>query len=131
VTITMEDTGIESGTTVAGTEILLTVLHDALSACEEADLDLLSARTAAGSALISLSALARATAATLGVDPGTWLADGPGVVVVRDLAAATRLLARAASRATMNEISGANIRDLVATAEALHTELLDAMQAAA
>jgi hypothetical protein len=52
-------------------------------------------RTPAGRALLGLAARARAAAADLGADPGTVLTDGTGVVVLRDLAAATRLLERA------------------------------------
>ena len=131
MTTTMEHTGIESNTTAAGTQSLLTVLRDALSACEEQDLGQLHARTAAGGALISLAALARSVAAAFGAAPGPYLTDGPGVVVVRDLVAATRLLARVAPRATMSVTSGANVSDLVATAQAVHAELLDAMTATA
>lgn len=131
MTTTIDHTGIESRTTAAATQILLAVLHDALAACEEQDLELLRASTTAGSALVSLSALARGAAGALGAMPGACLTDGPGVVVVRDLVAATRKLARVATGATMTVTSEANISGLVAMAKALRAQLLDAMAAAA
>lgn len=131
MTTTIDHTDIESRTIAPATQILLAVLHDAVAACEERDLELLHARTAAGRALVSLSALARRAAGALGTAPGTCLTNGPGVVVVRDLVAATRLLARVAPGATMTVTSGANVSGLVATAKALHAELLDAMAVAA
>jgi hypothetical protein len=132
VTTTMDRTGIES-TTTAGTETLLALLHDALSACEEQDLGLLDAKTPAGSALVSLSALARGAAGALGTAPGRYLTEGPGVVVVRDLVTATRLLARAASRTnvTSDLTSEPDVGNLVATAKARYAELLDALTPAA
>jgi hypothetical protein len=106
------------------------VLRHALAACEEQDLESLHGRTAAGRALVSLSALARGAASALGAAPGASLTDGPGVVVVRDLVSATRQLARAPG-ATMTVTSGANLSGLVPTAKALHAQLLDAMASAA
>ena len=132
MTITIERTGIEARTSAAATtQILLTVLHEALAACEERDLELLHSSTAAGRALVSLSALARRAAGALGVAPGPRLTAGPGVVVVRDLVAATGLLARVAPGATMTVTWDVNVSDLVATAEALHAQLLDALAVAA
>ena len=74
---------------------LLTVLGDALVLCAECDDAQLASCTHAGRAVLSLAALARRTAAALGVDPGVPLSAGPGVVVVRDLSSATGLLIRA------------------------------------
>ena len=74
---------------------LLTVLGDALVLCAECDDAQLGSCTHAGQAALSLAALARRTAAALGVDPGVPLSAGPGVVVVRDLSSATGLLVRA------------------------------------
>ncbi|NYJ06623.1 hypothetical protein [Petropleomorpha daqingensis] len=74
---------------------LLTVLGDALVLCAECDDAELGSCTHAGQAVLSLAALARRTAAALGVDPGVPLTAGPGVVVVRDLSSATGLLVRA------------------------------------
>ncbi|HEX2361197.1 MAG TPA: hypothetical protein VHI11_03900 [Jiangellaceae bacterium] len=107
------------------------MLRHALAACEEQDLESLHGRTAAGRALVSLSALARGAASALGAAPGASLTDGPGVVVVRDLVSATRQLARWAPGATMTVTSGANVSGLVPTAKVLHAQLLDAMASAA
>ena len=74
---------------------LLAVLSDALVLCAECDDARLASCTHAGRAVLSLAALARRTAAALGVDPGVPLMAGPGVVVVRDLSSATGLLVRA------------------------------------
>jgi hypothetical protein len=74
---------------------LLAVLSDALVLCAECDDAELGSCTHAGQAVLSLAALARRTAAALGVDPGVPLTGGPGVVVVRDLSSATGLLVRA------------------------------------
>jgi hypothetical protein len=74
---------------------LLAVLSDALVLCAECDDAELGSCTHAGQAVLSLAALARRTAAALGVDPGVPLTAGPGVVVVRDLSSATGLLVRA------------------------------------
>jgi hypothetical protein len=79
-------------------DALLARLRDALDAHAADDADP-HGGTPAGRALLRLATLARATAATLGADPGTPLTDGPGVVVLRDLAAATQLLERALSAA--------------------------------
>lgn len=119
---------VESRTPTA-TEMLLAVLADALSACEEQDLDLLHGRTRAGSALLSLSAVARRAAAALGADAGVHLTDGPGVVVVRDLVAATRLLARTADRRATDDVP--EVHRLLAAAKGVHATLLETMTAAA
>ena len=116
-----------AGTTTSGPGMLLALLHDALSAVEEQDLDLLHARTPAGSALMSLSAITRRAAGALGADPGVHLTDGPGVVVVRDLVAATRLLARAAPSAD----GSADVGHLVAAAKGVHARLLEMVTSAA
>lgn len=83
---------------------LLRVLHDALCACAELDPDLFHSTTAAGRVATSIAGLARSAVAALGADPGTALRDGPGVVVIRDLAHAVTLLelASAGSRESVN-----------------------------
>jgi hypothetical protein len=86
---------------------LLAVLDDALALCAEHDDADLRGITTAGRAVLGLAALARRAAAALGADPGTLLAGGQGVVVVRDLDAATRLLARAAGARTVPSSAGA------------------------
>ena len=127
-TTILTQTAVESRTPRA-TEMLLAVLIDALSACEEQDLDLLHGRSRVGSELLSLSAVARRAAAALGADAGVHLTDGPGVVVVRDLVAATRLLARTADRTTTDDVPG--VHDLLAVAKGAHATLLETMTAAA
>jgi hypothetical protein len=79
----------------APTRDLVAVLSEALVLCAECDDTRLDGCTHAGQAVLSLAALARRTAAALGVDPGVPLSGGPGVVVVRDLSSATGLLVRA------------------------------------
>lgn len=115
--------------TPTATERLLALLTDALSACEEQDLDLLHGRSRAGSALMSLSAVARRAAAALGAGAGVHLTDGPGVVVVRDLVAATRLLARTADRRATDDVP--EVQDLLAVAKGVHATLLETMTSAA
>ena len=81
-----------STSTPPGLQELRAELHDALLACAQEDPDLFHSSTAAGRALLALASRARSAAGALGVDPGTCLTSGPGVVVVRDLVAAVRLL---------------------------------------
>lgn len=59
--------------TAVASQILLDLVDDAVAACAHQDLGGLHAGTAAGGALVSLSALGRTAAAALGVAPGTWL----------------------------------------------------------
>jgi hypothetical protein len=92
-------TSIRHTPAAVSADALLTVLRNALDAHADADDLGLHGGTPAGRALLELAACARATAAALGSDPGTPLVDGPGVVVLRDLAAATRLLERAVATA--------------------------------
>ncbi len=113
-----------SGTATSGTEMLLALLRDALSVAAEQDPDRLHSRTTAGRALVSLSALAREAAAALGADPGPRLTAGPGVVVLRELAAATGLLDRAAARSA-EDTTAPNQGILLATAKGLHACLLE------
>ena len=115
--------------TTTGAELLLVLLRDALSVAADQDPDRLHSATAAGRALVALSALAREAARALGAEPGPPLTGGPGVVVVRELSAATRLLDRAASRATRDGVSP-DVADLVATAKGLHAHLLEAVASA-
>lgn len=126
MTTTIERTDSISGTTDPGTDRLLALLHDTLSAIEEQDPDLLHSRKAAGRALIHLAAIARQAADALGSEPGATLADGPGVVVVRDLVSATRLLARAAT-GEVSRNRDAVVSRLVPSAKGMHAALLEAM----
>jgi hypothetical protein len=128
MTITRERT--DAGSTTAWPDVLLAVLDDVLLACAERDADLFSGRTPAGRSLVELSALTRTAARGLGEDAGTCLDDGPGVVVVRDLVAATRLLARAVA-GPGRQITGQRDDDgNVAAAVALRARLLRALPAA-
>ena len=126
MTITIDRTGSISGTTAAGTDSLLALLHESLSAIEERDPDLLHSWTAPGQALVHLAALARQATAALGAEPGTCLTDGPGVVVVRDLVSATRLLTRAGTRGVSTD-GETEVSRLVASAKGMHAALLEAM----
>jgi hypothetical protein len=110
--------------TTAGLDELLGALDDAIDLIAQVDDLALHTGTAAGRALAQLAGLARAVAALLGQDVGRPLTHGPGVVVVRDLVAAARLLQRAvaASRDTAAVPAG-----VAATAEGLHAQLLEAM----
>lgn len=113
--------------TTGAPDLLLDVLTDALAAVEDADLDRLHARTAPGAALLTLAAIARRAVAELGGEPGTDLSSGPGVVVVRDVASATRLLARTAAAAPA--AGGARLGDLPARAKGVHAALRESMTA--
>jgi hypothetical protein len=73
-------------------DIIRVLANDALAMVAGEDPDRFGSDTAAGRALLSLAARARFAAATRGADSGTPLTAGPGVVVVRDLVAAVRLL---------------------------------------
>ena len=112
-------------TTTAATDLLLTLLDDALSAIAETDPAGLHARTRAGGSLVSLASVARRAAGALGADPGEHLTEGPGVVVVRDLVAATRLLARASSR--RRTTTGPELGSLTAAAKGIHARLLETL----
>ena len=113
-----------TGTTAdAGT--LLAVLDDALWAVAEEEPEVFDARTPAGTAATSLSAIARRAAAALGAEPGVHLTEGPGVVVVRDLVTATRLLARAVEDAGIR--SGTEFGELVTAARGVRATLRDVL----
>jgi hypothetical protein len=86
----------ETTTRTDSTDLLRDVLHDTLDRVAGEDPDSFDSRTADGQELLFLAALARQAAGTLGADAGTTVASGPGVVVVREFAAAVRLLDQAA-----------------------------------
>ena len=127
---TTTHTQTEVRTAPRAVDMLLTLLADALSACEEQDLDLLHGRTPAGTALMSLSVIARRAAAALGADPGVHLTDGPGVVVLRDLVASTRLLAGTAHRLPAAH-DAPEMHHLLAGAKGVHAALLETVTPAA
>lgn len=83
---------------------MLAMLHAVVDQVAWLDPDGLHSRGAAGHALVTLAAAARAAVAVLGAEPGTALHQGPGVVVVRDLVDAVRLLDRTdAGRVTADD----------------------------
>jgi hypothetical protein len=103
------------------TDVLRSLLDDALDiAGDDAGVDH-SSRTPAGRTLLDLAALARRAAGALGADPGVVLTAGPGVVVQRELAAATRLLAGAAAAA---DGESQDVAELLAPAQQLYAQLL-------
>ena len=109
---------------------VLAVLEEALLLCADADPGALHGRSPAGRAALGLSALARSTVTDLGSDAGVALTDGPGIVVVRDLAAATSRLAaaaRAGRAADRAHVSGAGVE----AARALLADLRRAVTPAA
>lgn len=78
------------------TTSLRTRIDDALAVAAQDDAtDRWASDTPAGRTLLSLAAQARRTAASLGAESGAPLTAGPGVVVLRELAAAAHLLDRA------------------------------------
>jgi hypothetical protein len=110
-----------STTRTFAVDALRVLLDDALSVAASDDTDRLSGDTAAGRALLSLAALARQAAGRLGADAGTSLTTGPGVVVVRDLAAAVRLLDRTTDGGTAAE----DFDPVLAQAQGLRAQLLE------
>lgn len=93
-TVTTRTATATSGTAVEPASLLAT-LRDALAAVADTDPDELGSGRSAGRELLGLAGAARAAVAALGGDPGHVVTDAPGVVVVRELAAATRALATA------------------------------------
>lgn len=75
--------------------VVLDLLVDAVTAIAPEEPDRFDSALPAGREVLGLAALGRAAAAELGAAPGVDLTDAPGVVVVRDLAAVVRQLARA------------------------------------
>jgi hypothetical protein len=108
-------------TTTSDLDDIRTMLHDALEVAADDAADLFDGGTTTGKTLLALAALARQTAGALGADPGITVLAGPGVVVVRELAAAVRLLDQAASDRTPGDLDGVR-----AAAKGLHARLLDA-----
>jgi hypothetical protein len=110
--------------TRTSTDILQALMHDALFAVAEQPADWFSSATPAGRNLLSLAAMARLAARALGADPGIPLTAGAGVVVVRDFAAAVRLLDQAVQDRPdpAGEVDG-----VLATAKGLHAHLLESV----
>lgn len=76
---------------------LLAVLERAVDSVADADPGDLGSHSPRGRELLDLAALGREATAVLGADPGTVVTTAPGVVVVRELVAVTRLLRSAVS----------------------------------
>jgi len=108
--------------TASSADLLRDLLHDALSVAADDTADSFDSRTATGSALLSLAGLARQAAGALGAEPGFPVTSAPGVVVVRELAAAVRLL---------DSTGDGDVDGLLATAKGLHAQLHDAVARAA
>jgi hypothetical protein len=107
---------------------LLALLEEAVSlVAVEDDPGRFSTRTPAGTALTSLAGVARHAAATLGAGVTPHLTDGPGVVVVRDLVAATRLLRRTVA---VTSAGDADVQPLLTSARGVHATLQDLLTTA-
>jgi len=104
-----------------GAHLLLIPIHEAVSACAELDPDLLHSTTELGSTVVSLASIARAATRATGVDAGTDLVSGPGVMVVRDLVAAVQDLEIAVARATLDDRQ--HLRIFVSSATGLSAAL--------
>ncbi|WP_448625162.1 hypothetical protein [Geodermatophilus sp. URMC 64] len=109
--------------TPSGAELLRELMHDALTVAADDAAESFDSRTATGRTLLSLAAVAREAAGALGTEPGMPLTSAPGVVVVRELAAAVRLLDRAG---TPDAEAGA-VDGLLPAAKALHAQLHEAL----
>ncbi|SOE01423.1 hypothetical protein [Blastococcus haudaquaticus] len=108
------------------TDVLRVLLDEVLSEVADDATDRYSSRTPAGRALLSLAALARRAAGALGADAGVALTSGPGVVVQRELAAATHLLDQAVGAAGGES---PEVAEFVVPAQRLHAHLLQALAA--
>ena len=104
--------------TTSALDDLRNLMYDALSVADDDYPDAFDGGTTKGRTLLALAALARQAAGTLGTDPGITVLAGPGPVVVRELAAAIRLLDRAAADRGTGDLAG-----FLPTAKALHARL--------
>jgi hypothetical protein len=118
----MTTTMLPSDTTTSGLDDLRALLYDALAVAEDDFPDSFDGGTTNGRTLLALAALARQAAGALGGDPGITVLAGPGPVVVRELAAAIRLLDRSAASGR----GAGHLDGLLPTAKALHARLHDA-----
>jgi hypothetical protein len=108
--------------TASGLDDLRALMYDALSVAADESPDSFDGGTTKGRTLLGLAAVARQAAGSLGADPGITVLAGPGVVVVRDFAAAVRLLDRAAD----SDRGAGDLDGLLATAKGLHAQLHEA-----
>ena len=111
-------------TTRTSTDSLQALMHDALFAVAEQPADRFSSTTTAGRDLLSLAAMARLAARALGADAGIPLTAGAGVVVVRDFAAAVRVLDLAIQH--RSDPSG-EVDGVLASAKGLHAHLIESI----
>ena len=120
----MTTTMLQTDTTTSDIDDIRALLHDALEVASDDTADLFDGGTTTGKTLLALAALARQTAGALGADPGITVLAGPGVVVVRELASAVRLLDQTASDRPVGDLDGVR-----ATAKGLHARLHEVARA--
>ena len=120
----MTTTMLRPDSTISGLDDLRALLSDALSVAEDDFPDSFDGGTTNGRTLLALAALARQAAGALGADPGITVLAGPGPVVVRELAAAVRLLDRAGVSDRGGDLDG-----FLPTAKALHARLHESVAA--
>jgi hypothetical protein len=123
MTTTMLHTDSRTLTTTSGVDDLRALMYDALSVADDDFPDAFDGGTTRGRTLLALARLARQAAGALGADPGIAVLAGPGPVVVRELAAAVRLLDRAAASGRTGDLDG-----FLATAKGLHAQLHEAVR---
>jgi hypothetical protein len=118
----MTTTILPAITRTPSTDVLRVLLDEALAGAATDDAaDTYSSSRPEGRALLSLAALARRAAGSLGAEQGVALTSGPGILVQRDLAAAARLLDEAAEAA---DGEPEEIADLLVPAQRLFSQLL-------
>jgi hypothetical protein len=118
----MTTTILPAITRTPNTDVLRVLVDEALTGAATDDAaDTYSSRRPEGRALLSLAALARRAAGSLGAEPGVALTSGPGIVVQRELAAAARLLDEAADAA---DGEPEEIADLLVPAQRQFSQLL-------
>ncbi len=120
----MTTTMFRTDSTTSALDDLRAVMYEALALAEDDFPDSFDGGTTNGRTLLALAALGRQAAGALGSDPGITVLAGPGPVVVRELAAAVRLLDRAAASGGQGDLDG-----FLPTAKALHARLHDAVPA--
>lgn len=120
-TLLRTSTTTTTTTSMSGLDDLRALMYDALSVAADESPDSFDGGTTQGRTLLALAGVARQAAGALGADPGITVLAGPGVVVVREFAAAVRLLDRAASAEGAGDLDG-----LLATAKGLHAQLREA-----
>jgi hypothetical protein len=112
----------DTATRSSSADALRDLMHDALSVAADDAADTFDGGTVTGRTLLAMAAVARQAARALGADPGITVLAGPGVVVVREFAAAVRLLDSVADSGNEGYLDG-----LLAMAKGLHAQLHDAV----